>query len=478
MRLSELIGGKPPGGSDPEIAGIATDSRTVRPGYLFAALPGTRVDGATFIKQAVGAGAVAVLARSDVKPCPDTAWIADANPRRQIALIAARFYARQPRTIAAVTGTSGKTSVADFTRQLWQATGRPAASLGTLGVRTTAATEKLDHTTPDPIVLHQALDRLAGSGIDHLAIEASSHGLDQARLDGVRIAAAAFTTFGIDHGDYHPTPQDYLAAKLRLFDALLPADGAAVLNADTPVFAEVRAVCDRRSLRVFTYGRGGLDLRIIDAAATPSGQQVTAEIFGHRHTVPLALYGTFQAGNVMAALGLVVATGTPVDAALAVVAGLEGVPGRLQKVAAHPNGAPVFVDYAHKPDALEAVLTALRPHVAGRLHIVFGCGGDRDRAKRPMMGDIARRLADRVIVTDDNPRTEVPAAIRAEVMAGCPDATEIGDRREAIRVAAAGLQPDDLLVVAGKGHEQGQIVGAEIRPFDDAAEVRAAVAAL
>lgn len=478
MRLSELIGGKAADGSDPEIAGIATDSRAVRPGYLFAALPGTKLDGADFIKQAVRAGAVAVLAKSGVKPCPQTAWIADDNPRRQIALIAARFYARQPRTIAAVTGTSGKTSVADFTRQLWQAAGQPSASLGTLGVRTAAATEKLAHTTPDPIVLHQALDKLAGQGIEHLAIEASSHGLDQARLDGVRVAAAAFTTFGIDHGDYHPTPQDYLAAKLRLFAELLPPDGAAVLNADTPVFAEVRAVCDRRSLRVFTYGRGGLDLRIIDAVATAAGQQVTAEIFGQRHTVPLALYGTFQSGNVMAALGLVVATGTPIDAAVAALTSLDGVPGRLQKVAAHPNGAPIFVDYAHKPDALEAVLTALRPHVTGRLHAVFGCGGDRDRAKRPLMGDIARRLADRVIVTDDNPRTEPPAAIRAEVMAGCPDATEIADRAEAIRVAVAALQPDDLLVVAGKGHEQGQIIGDQVRPFDDAAEVRAAVAAL
>lgn len=478
MRLSELIGGKAADGSDPEITGIATDSRAVRPGYLFAALPGTRLDGAQFIKQAVGAGAVAVLARNDVKPCPKTAWVSDANPRRQIALIAARFYARQPRTIAAVTGTSGKTSVADFTRQLWQATGRQAASLGTLGVRTAQATDKLAHTTPDPIVLHQALDRLAGEGIDSLAIEASSHGLDQARLDGVRIAAAAFTTFGIDHGDYHPTPEDYLAAKLRLFEDLLPADGAAVLNADTTVFREVRAVCDRRSLRVFTYGRGGLDLRIIDATATASGQQIVAEIFGQRHTVSLGLYGTFQAGNVMAALGLVVATGTPIEAAVAALPGLDGVPGRLQKVAAHPNGAPIFVDYAHKPDALEAVLTALRPHVTGRLHVVFGCGGDRDRAKRPLMGEIAQRLADQVIVTDDNPRTEEPATIRREILAACPDAREIGERAEAIRAAVEALAPNDLLVVAGKGHEQGQIIGDQVRPFDDAAEVRAAVAAL
>jgi UDP-N-acetylmuramoyl-L-alanyl-D-glutamate--2,6-diaminopimelate ligase len=478
LRLSELIGGKAADGSDPEITGIATDSRAVRPGYLFAALPGTRLDGAQFIKQAVGAGAVAVLARNDVKPCPKTAWVSDANPRRQIALIAARFYARQPRTIAAVTGTSGKTSVADFTRQLWQATGRQAASLGTLGVRTAQATDKLAHTTPGPIVLHQALDRLAGEGIDSLAIEASSHGLDQARLDGVRIAAAAFTTFGIDHGDYHPTPEDYLAAKLRLFEDLLPADGAAVLNADTPVFREVRAVCDRRSLRVFTYGRGGLDLRIVDATATGSGQQIVAEIFGQRHTVPLGLYGTFQAGNVMAALGLVVATGTPIEAAVAALPQLEGVPGRLQKVAVHPNGAPIFVDYAHKPDALEAVLTALRPHVTGRLHVVFGCGGDRDRAKRPLMGEIAQRLADQVIVTDDNPRTEEPATIRREILAACPDAREIGERAEAIRAAVEALAPNDLLVVAGKGHEQGQIIGNQVRPFDDAAEVRAAVAAL
>lgn len=478
MRLSDLTSHSPGNGPDPEVVGITSDSREVRPGFVFAALPGTRLDGSSFVKEAVRAGAVAVLARSDVTPCPKVAWVADANPRRALAFMAARFYGRQPRTVAAVTGTSGKTSVADFTRQIWQATGAPAASIGTLGVRTASGTEKLGHTTPDPIGLHRAFADLVGRGIEHLALEASSHGLDQHRLDAVQMAAAAFTTFGVDHGDYHPTRADYLAAKVALFDRLLPADGVAVLNADMDVFAEVETVCRRRGCRTVTYGRGGLDLRLVDARPTAAGQEIDINVFGRRETVILPLFGTFQAWNVLAALGLVVGTGTDVGQALGALPTLEGVPGRLQKVADHPDGAPVFVDYAHKPDALETVLAALRPHTRGRLHVVFGCGGDRDRAKRPMMGAIAARLADQVIVTDDNPRSEVPADIRRAVLAACPGAREIGDRAEAIHAAVRALAPGDVLVIAGKGHEQGQVVGTEVRPFDDAVVARAAVEAL
>jgi len=478
LRLSELTGQAPSGGLDPEVAGITADSREVRPGFVFAALPGTRIDGASFVKDAVRAGAVAVLASPGVDPCPKVTWLADSDPRRTLALMAARFFGRQPRTVAAVTGTSGKTSVADFARQIWQATGTEAASLGTLGIRTRTGTEKLGHTTPDPVGLHRALARLAEGGIDHLVLEASSHGLDQKRLDGLRISAAAFTTFGVDHGDYHPTRADYLAAKLGLFDRLLPADGVAVLNADVDVFPEVEAACRRRGSRTLTYGRGGLDLRLVDASPTAAGQEIAINVFGRREALTLSLFGTFQAWNVLAALGLVVGTGTDVSRALAVLPRLAGVPGRLQKVADHPAGAPIFVDYAHKPDALETVLRALRPHARGLLHVVFGCGGDRDRAKRPMMGAIAARLADRVIVTDDNPRSESPAEIRRAVLEASPGAREIGDRARAIQVAVGALGPGDLLVIAGKGHEQGQVVGTEVRPFDDSLVVQAAVEAL
>lgn len=478
MRLSELIGHGTGNGPDPEVLGITADSREVRPGFLFAALPGTKLDGAAFVKDAVRAGAVAILARSDVTPCPAVAWLPDENPRRALALIASRFFGRQPRIVAAVTGTSGKTSVADFTRQIWQATGAESASIGTLGIRTRTRSVKLAHTTPDPVELHRAFAELATHGIEHLALEASSHGLDQHRLDGIRIAAAAFTTFGVDHGDYHPTRHDYLTAKLVLFERLLPPDGVAVLNADMDVFGEAEAVCRRRGCRTLTYGRGGLDLRLIDARPTAAGQDVTINVFGRREALALPLYGTFQAWNVLAALGLATATGAEVGQALAALPELDGVPGRLQKVADHPAGAPVFVDYAHKPDALETVLRALRPHTPGRLHVVFGCGGDRDRAKRPMMGEIAARLADRVIVTDDNPRTEQPSEIRRAVLAACPGAQEVGDRAEAIALAVKGLRSGDLLVIAGKGHEQGQIVGSDVRPFDDSEIARAAVEAL
>ena len=478
MLLSELVNGGGLGAAaNIEISGLAADSRDVRPGYLFAALAGTRSDGAAFIDDAIRQGAVAVLAepRARIRQ-HDVAVLTDANPRRRLAFLAARFYGQQPSVIAAVTGTNGKTSVASFTRQIWSALGHPAASLGTLGVFAPGLEIPLAHTTPDPVQLHRVLAELKQRGIEHLALEASSHGLDQHRLDAVQVAAAGFTNLTRDHFDYHPTMEGYLAAKLRLFDALLRTGGTAVVNADDPVFPAIEAVCRGRGHRLFGYGRDGQALKILDLVPHQRGQHLTAEVLGRRIEVDLPLVGSFQASNVLCALGLVIACGGDLDRSLAALGRLEGVPGRMQWVATHPKGAPIFVDYAHTPDALETVLRALRPHVEGRLVVVFGCGGDRDRGKRPLMGGIAARLADRVIVTDDNPRTEDAAGIRQAILAACPGAVEIGDRATAIQTAIADLRAGDVLVLAGKGHERGQIVGSETRPFDDAAVARSAVA--
>jgi UDP-N-acetylmuramoyl-L-alanyl-D-glutamate--2,6-diaminopimelate ligase len=377
-----------------------------------------------------------------------------------------------------VTGTNGKTSVVGFARQLWTALGHPAASLGTLGLESPAHPGVAGLTTPDPIALHRLLAELTQAGIDHLALEASSHGLDQHRLDGVQIQAAAFTNLSRDHFDYHGDLEHYLAAKQRLFSELLAAEGTAVLNADQPPFGQLAEACRARGIAVLDYGRNARHLRLVEQTARAHGHTLTVALGGRTARIETGLVGAFQADNLLAALGLVLATGSDPDAALAALGGLQGAPGRLQQVGTHPSGAPVFVDYAHAPDALEQVLRALRPHTEGRLVVVFGCGGDRDRGKRPIMGEIAARLADRAFVTDDNPRGEDPATIRRAVMAGCPGGIEIGDRRAAIRTALAGLEAGDLLVVAGKGHEQGQIVGDRVLPFDDVQEVRAALAEL
>jgi len=470
---------------DREIRGLTADSRAVERGFLFAALPGSRHDGRAFIAEAVARGAVAVLAPQGTalpEGAGAAALVTDDNPRRRLALMAARFYEVQPRSIAAVTGTNGKTSVASFTRQIWQRLGYRAASLGTLGLVPARPNAPKSLTTPDPVELHRCLAALARDGIDHLVMEASSHGLDQHRLDGVRVTAAAFTNVTRDHLDYHGSMAAYLAAKRRLFAELLAADGTAVLNADDPAAAALAEACAARGLRVMTYGSRGRDLRLLRQEPTQDGQRLTLEIDGRRHEVSLLLAGTFQAANVLAALGLVLATGaqTPgtLDHALDVLGGLEGVPGRLESVGRTPRGAEVYVDYAHTPDALQTVLQALRPHTAGRLHVVVGCGGDRDPGKRPMMGEIAARLADAVIVTDDNPRSEDPAAIRRAILAAAPQAEEIGDRGEAIARAVATLSAGDVLVIAGKGHESGQIVGDRVLPFDDRDVARRAIAAL
>ncbi len=460
---------------DPPIAGMTADSRAVSAGFLFAALPGAKADGRDFIPQAVANGAVAVLApEGTTLESPGVALLADAEPRRLFARMAARFFERQPATIAAVTGTNGKTSVASFTRQIWTRLGLAAASLGTLGVVSPRGAVAGSMTTPDPVALHRLAAELADDGVSHLCLEASSHGLDQFRLDGLRLKAAAFTNLTRDHLDYHRDMEAYARAKLRLFAELLPADGTAVVNADSDYAGRFAAAARGR---VLSYGENGRDLRLLARAAEADAQVLEIELLGRRHAVRLPLVGAFQASNALCALGLAVACDADPDAAVAALAGLEGVPGRLQRVAAF-RGAPILVDYAHTPAALETVLQALRPHAAGRLVVVFGCGGDRDPGKRPQMGAIAARLADDAVVTDDNPRGEDPAAIRAAIRTACPNAREIGDRARAIMAAISDLREGDVLVVAGKGHERGQTVAGVVHPFDDAEECRRAVEAL
>ena len=483
MLLSELLASEPQAAGDVEVLGLTADSRAVRPGYLFAALRGGRADGAAFVADALAGGAVAVLAGAgagaDIAlPMAGVPLITADNPRRRLAELAARFYGAQPRVVVAVTGTSGKTSVADFTRQIWLRSGRRAATLGTLGVVGEGVGRRLAHTTPDPVTLHETLAGIAAAGIDHLAVEASSHGLDQCRMDAVQVAAAAFTNLSQDHFDYHSSAESYLAAKLRLFDVVLAPGGTAVLNADAPAFDRLAVVCRDRGQRIVTFGRRAGDLRLVEAVPGDHGQRLTVEANGRHREIAFPLPGVFQALNALCAAGLALATGVTLEASLGALSGLAGVRGRLEPVARHPSGAAVYVDYAHKPGALETVLGALRPHAGGRLVVVFGCGGDRDRGKRPIMGRVAATHADQVIVTDDNPRSEDPAAIRREALAGCPDAEEIGDRAAAISAAVAGLRAGDILVIAGKGHEPGQVVGDTAIPFDDADVARRAVAAL
>jgi len=484
MRLSRLIAAAR--ATDPalvirgetaiDIAAIALDSRTVARGTLFAAIKGVHADGRDFIPQAVAAGAAALLVPSDTPAyrLPEGVTVlASANPRRVLAHLAAAFFAPLPKILAAVTGTNGKTSIAEFTRQIWAADGCAAASLGTLGVISPAGHTPGKLTTPDVVSLYAGLSGLAAAGIGHVALEASSHGLDQRRLDGLQLAAAAFTNLTRDHMDYHGTEEAYFQAKARLFDTILPEGATAVINADVPQAADLRAIARRRHLKVMDYGTTAQALRLVRSFATPEGQSLELSLSGRTVQVALPLAGAFQAMNALAALGLAIASGTSEAAALAGLAALTGAPGRLERRAARDDGAAAYVDYAHTPDALETVLMALRPHTASRLIVVFGCGGDRDRGKRPAMGKIAARLADRVIVTDDNPRSEEAAAIRAEILAGCPEAEEIGDRAAAIKTAMAEMKTGDLLLVAGKGHETGQIVGATVLPFDDRAVVDA-----
>ena len=463
---------------DPEICGLTSDSRDVKPGYLFAALGGAHEHGRRYLGDALARGAAAILTDDAQLEQPVAVpVIVDRNPRRRLARMAARFYAPQPSTIAAVTGTNGKTSVAVFTRQIWTAQGLKAASIGTIGLVAPNVTRPGALTTPDPVKLHEILHDLLRSGVEHVALEASSHGLDQFRLDGVTLAAAAFNNLTRDHLDYHGDMAHYFAAKRRLFAELLPASAVAVINTDDQAGRSLVDIARSRGQRVITFGTApDADLRL--KSATPTTRGLTIEVGASgasARQLELPLLGTFQAMNALAAVGLAIATGTSLDGALNVLPYLAGVPGRMELAATHPTGAPLIVDYAHTPDALETALTALRPHTAKRLSVVFGCGGDRDAGKRPQMGAIAARLADIAIVTDDNPRSEDPAAIRRAILAACPGGREIGDRRAAIRTAAKLLQAGDVLLIAGKGHESGQIIGARTLPFDDRIETRAAV---
>ena len=464
-----------PASGDVAIGGLTADSRAVKPGFLFAALPGVKVDGATFIDKAAAAGAVAIIcARGAYKGGVNVIEVE--NPRRVLALAAARFYDKQPETIVAVTGTNGKTSVSVFVRQIWATMGFRAASLGTIGVVGPEGSEYLAHTTPDPVQLAELAAKLRDDGVRHLAIEASSHGLEQNRLDGLRLTAGAFTNLSRDHLDYHHTFEAYFTAKLRLFDALLPQSSAAVINMDVPEGETVLAHAIKAGLRPFRVGRKGVELKLLEVKQAGLEQLLTVETALGKYEIALPLVGDFQVSNALIAAGLVIASGGETVQALHALESLKGAKGRLELVGTTPEGASVFVDYAHTPDALETAINALRPSTKGKLITVFGCGGDRDKGKRTIMGEIAVRLSDQAIVTDDNPRTEDAATIRREVMAGAKGAQEIGDRAKAIAAGVAALRGGDSLLIAGKGHEEGQIVGTKVLHFSDHEAALAALA--
>jgi UDP-N-acetylmuramoyl-L-alanyl-D-glutamate--2,6-diaminopimelate ligase len=482
MRLRDLFSedaSLDPQAQATEVTGLAVDSRTAKPGDLFFALAGVKTDGARFIDSAIASGVVAVAGDHPPRGGCRVPFVATPNPRRALALAAARFYPGQPPTIAAVTGTSGKTSVAAFTRQIWIKLGLSAASIGTIGLVSPTRTIYGSLTTPDPIALHRQLDEIAREGVTHLAFEASSHGLDQYRLDGVRISAGAFTNLSRDHMDYHTDVAHYLAAKLRLFRDLVPEGGAAVISADHDCSQAVIDVARERKLRLITVGHNGdgtgEGIRVVASGIDGFAQRLELDHLGRKYSVRLPLVGEFQIENAIVAAGLAVGTDSEPGEIFAALEYLEGARGRLERVGEH-NGASIFVDYAHKPDALAKALQALRPYATGKLVVVFGAGGDRDAGKRPLMGAIAAENADHVIVTDDNPRSENPGTIRAAILAAASGAKEIGDRAEAIRTAIAGLKAGDALLIAGKGHETGQIVGDRLLPFSDHDAVASALA--
>lgn len=484
-KLSQL-GLNAKGGVDPVITGISIDSREVKPGHLFAALPGSRLHGGEFIQYALRQEAAAVLtdaegariAAAELADWPGALVVAE-DPRAALAGACALWFGAQPERVVAITGTSGKTSVANFTRQIWQALGHSAISLGTMGVQGDYQA-RLAHTTPDPLTLHRVLSEAAAAGVTHAAMEASSHGLDQRRLDGVQVMAAGFTNFSQDHLDYHAGFDEYFAAKALLFNHILDEGAPALINTDDARGREMAGIAQECDLALGTIGTGeGADWRILGQRYDATGQELRFSVGGETHLIRLDLIGGFQAENVLMAAALAVASGDALADVLATLPGLTTVRGRMELAGQRGNGAAVFVDYAHKPGALIAALQSLRPHVLGRIVVVFGAGGDRDTAKRPLMGAAAREHADVVFVTDDNPRSEDPAAIRAEVLAGAgPEAIEVGDRAEAILRGVDALQPGDALLIAGKGHETGQIIGQDVYPFDDAEQASVAIAAL
>ncbi len=471
MKLGALTGG-----DDPQtVTGFAIDHRKVAPGTIFGAFEGMRVNGEDFIDAAIAGGAIAVVARPGVT-VTGALHIASDNPRARFAALAAQFFAPFPETAIAVTGTNGKTSTVEMTRQLWRMFGHHAASIGTLGVTTANDSVTTGLTTPDIVTFLSNGGGLAREGVTHLAFEASSHGLSQYRTEGLTVQAAAFTNLTRDHLDYHRDMADYFTAKLRLFAEVLAPDGTAVVWADDGYAPRVIDLARERGNRLITVGEQGDTLRLV--ARTPSllGQGLTIEVDGKRHTVNLPLIGAYQAANALVAAGLVIATGGGVEQTLSALARLQPVRGRLERAVITRQGAPVYVDYAHTPDAIEAAIAALKPHASRKLIVLIGAGGDRDSGKRAPMGAVAAGLADLVIVTDDNPRSEDPATIRAQVMAGAPDATEIAGRREAIAAAIAAAGAGDIVLLTGKGHEQGQIVGDMVLPFDDVTVARECVA--
>lgn len=484
IRLSDL-GLTARAGRDPALSGVTADSRAVRAEMLFAALPGTATHGALFIPAALDLGAAAILTdaegarlAAEVLADSEVALVVAEDPRAALACAAALWFGPQPECMVAVTGTNGKTSVATFTRQIWAALGHEAINIGTTGIEG-AWTAPSSHTTPDAVTLQKLLAAAAEGGVTHAAMEASSHGIDQRRLDGVRLKAAGFTNLTQDHLDYHGTMEAYFEAKAQLFTRLLPEDGVAVVNLDGARGGDMAELALSRGLRVLTVGKGqGADLQIAATRPDATGQEVRYLWQGRPFQTRLNLTGAFQAENVAVAAGLAIAAGDAPEAVLAALPRLTGVRGRMQLAATRRNGAAVYVDYAHTPDAIETALRALRPHVMGRIIVVFGAGGDRDRTKRPLMGAAAKAHADVLYVTDDNPRTEDPALIRKAILAACPEAHEVGDRAEAILRAVDALLPGDALLIAGKGHESGQVIGTDIYPFDDVEQASVAVAAL
>jgi UDP-N-acetylmuramoyl-L-alanyl-D-glutamate--2,6-diaminopimelate ligase len=472
--LRELLGAGAPEGV--RISGITADSRNAKPGYAFFAISGAKSDGAKFANDAVMRGASVVVGDGERPAGLDqkVPFVRVEDVRRLLALAAAKIFPRQPQIMIAVTGTNGKTSVASFVRQIWAALGKQAASVGTIGLVAPSGEVTGSLTTPDPVSLHELIDRLAGQGVTHMAMEASSHGLDQRRLDGVRLSAGAFTNLTRDHLDYHKTFDNYRAAKTRLFDTLLSPGAAAVADADEEDAKRVEEISRRRDLKYFSVGRAGKNLQLINAEIDGFAQRLEILADGRRHSVKLPLVGGFQVSNALVAAGLAITTGSDTAKVLAALESLKGASGRLE-LAGEKDGAPIFIDYAHTPDALENALNALRPYVKGKLSVVFGAGGDRDPGKRPLMGAVAAKHADQIYVTDDNPRSEDPASIRRAITQETPGAAEIADRREAVRTAVHDLQQGDVLLIAGKGHESGQILRDRIVPYTDHEAVSAAL---
>ena len=472
ISLAQLMGGSMANVAV-DITGLTVDSRAISAGDLFVALPGSKIDGREFIGDAINAGAAAILTTPGLKLDVRVPVVEDRNPRSRYAEFSARFYDGQPRTQVAITGTNGKTSVADFTRQIWQALGKTAASVGTLGVRSDRVNYDGGLTTPDPMLLHKVLRELSDAGVDHAALEASSHGLDQNRLDGVCLQAAAFTNLSRDHMDYHKNEQGYFYAKARLFGELIGPGDTAVINIDSRRGMDLDDIVWARGISRLCVGVGeAASIRLAGQEVTANGQNLSVKYEGARYDVELPLIGGFQAENALLAAGLVIATNGKPSEVFGALADLKGVPGRMEFIGQTATGGGVYVDYAHTPDGLATVLKAAQTHNPKRLHVVFGCGGDRDLGKRPQMGAIASELADNVYITDDNPRSENASKIRAEILAAAPDAVELAGRKNAIETAMSCMKRGDILVIAGKGHEEGQIVGNEIIPFSDIRTVR------